>query len=135
MNLYAVLGLPQDADPDRIRSAFRTLVKRYHPDAGDGSSVEKFRQLLIAYETLHDPIRRADYDRTLGRERGHAAAPVHVEPLMPQPTAESLFSRRRVPIPDDAFRRYPPVHVDDLIEEFLQIWQEAICGEVSPHRL
>ncbi|NWF83362.1 MAG: J domain-containing protein, partial [Bryobacteraceae bacterium] len=50
MTHYAVLGVPHDADERSIRSAFRTLVRRYHPDAGEGSSADTFRRLVEAYE-------------------------------------------------------------------------------------
>ena len=68
MNYYVLLGISQDADADTIRSAFRALARRYHPDAGEGSSAERFREILTAYETLNDPARRWHHDRTLQRE-------------------------------------------------------------------
>jgi hypothetical protein len=49
MNYYVVLGISQDADPVAIRSAFRARARQYHPDAGEGSSVDKFREILTAY--------------------------------------------------------------------------------------
>jgi curved DNA-binding protein CbpA len=66
MNYYVLLGIRRDSDHETIRSAFRALVRRYHPDAGAGSSAEMFRNLVRAYETLSDPVRRQRYDRTLG---------------------------------------------------------------------
>jgi curved DNA-binding protein CbpA len=65
VNYYRVLGVARDADADTIRSAFRALVRRYHPDAGEGSSARKFRDIVEAYETLADPFRRHRYDDTL----------------------------------------------------------------------
>jgi curved DNA-binding protein CbpA len=82
VNYYLVLGVPQDADADTIRRAFRALARRYHPDAGQGSSAERFRQIATAYETLTDPIRRQAYDRTLETRRPRTAD--DVEPLVPQ---------------------------------------------------
>lgn len=79
MNHYVVLGVPADADDRVIRQAFRSLVRRYHPDAGEGSSPEQFRLLMEAYETLMDPIRRRAYDRSL--RPAPPAAPIPVEPL------------------------------------------------------
>ena len=48
------LGLPQDADRQAIRSRYKELVKRHHPDAngGDRSSEERFREVLQAYRLL-----------------------------------------------------------------------------------
>ena len=48
MNYYVVLGIAQDADSDAIRRAFRALARRYHPDAGAGSSTDEFRRALEA---------------------------------------------------------------------------------------
>src|SRR2546430_12275051 len=54
MNYYEVLCVPDNSDDGTIRSAFRRLARRYHPDVGTGSSPEKFRELAEAYETLID---------------------------------------------------------------------------------
>jgi len=82
MNLYAVLGIPPDADDESIRRAYRILVRRYHPDQGVGSSAEKFRQVREAYETLIDPASRHLYDLSL--ERAVHGAPVRIEPTVAQ---------------------------------------------------
>ena len=65
MNFYAVLGIPKDADEAAIRSAYKILARRCHPDTGVGSSTEKFRQVAEAYETLSDSRRRRSYDVSL----------------------------------------------------------------------
>ena len=78
MNHYDLLGVPIDADDGMIRSAFRKLVRQYHPDVGTGSSPEKFREVTQAYETLADPRRRSIYDQSLNRS---TRIPIHVEPL------------------------------------------------------
>src|SRR6185436_15491392 len=86
------LGVSPTADIETIRRAFRALVRRYHPDVGEGSSPQKFRELVEAYETLADPVRRHRYDATL-RPAHQAIRPVSenagprrstVEPLIPQ---------------------------------------------------
>jgi curved DNA-binding protein CbpA len=61
--LYDLLGVAQDATTEEIRAAYRRLSKTYHPDAGGTPAF--FRQLQIAYDTLTDPERRAEYDRSL----------------------------------------------------------------------
>ena len=82
MSYYDVLGIPQDADEETIRSAFRNLARRYHPDAGEGSSSERFRQLVEAYEILSDPAERRLYDLSLRPVRQRA---VPVEPMVAGP--------------------------------------------------
>jgi molecular chaperone DnaJ len=57
-NYYAVLRVPEDADPAAVRHAYRVLAHRYHPDAGSGSSPQKFRDATEAYDVLSDPERR-----------------------------------------------------------------------------
>lgn len=69
-DLYDVLGVARDADQDEIKRAYRAAVKKFHPDA-EGNSFF-FRLIQQAYETLSDPARRADYDRT-GREQAPRA--------------------------------------------------------------
>ena len=99
MNYYVVLGIPEDADEDATRRAFRALVRRYHPDAGAGSSPDKFREIVDAYETLRDPLRRASYDSSLRAARNSARRPsvdrVHVEPLRAEPLVGPLGVRFR----------------------------------------
>jgi molecular chaperone DnaJ len=69
---YAVLHVPEDADAGVIRHAYRTLVRRYHPDAGSGSSPQKFRDATEAYDVLSDPQRRHEHDIDLARSRAHS---------------------------------------------------------------
>ena len=93
-NYYVVLGIAEDANGETIRSAFRALARRYHPDAGAGSSAVEFQRALEAYETLSDPGRRRLYDRHL---RGSRVRPVMVtEPVVSRSTAEPLFGPRAV---------------------------------------
>jgi curved DNA-binding protein CbpA len=64
MDLYEILGLTRDADEEDLRSAYRKLARQCHPDAGESGNAERFRTLNEAYETLRDPARRKEYDRT-----------------------------------------------------------------------
>jgi curved DNA-binding protein CbpA len=92
MNYYVVLGIDEDADRETIRSAFRAMVRRYHPDAGAGASSDAFRRAVEAYETLNDPERRRVYDRALHRrdERSPRIRERFVEPLGNRITAEPI---------------------------------------------
>ena len=119
MNYYLLLGVSQDADADTIRSAFRVLARRYHPDTGEGSSAERFREVLAAYETLNDPTRRCHYDRAL-QERP-VPTPRVVEPLRAQAAPEPMLSRRRDVVQSHlAYGSLGPRRFDELIDELCQ---------------
>ncbi len=66
---YEVLGVSKTADEKEIKSAFRRLAKKYHPDLNkDKDAPEKFKEVQEAYEVLSDPNKRQTYDKY-----GHAA--------------------------------------------------------------
>jgi curved DNA-binding protein CbpA len=94
MNYYVVLGIAEDADGDTIRSAFRALARRYHPDAGPGSSTVEFQRALEAYETLSDPERRRLHDRDLRASRVRPM--IIAQPMVSRPAVEPLFASRSV---------------------------------------
>ena len=62
---YDLLGVPKKASAKDIRTAFRKLARKYHPDLnpGDKSSEEKFKQLQEAYDVLSDSKKRQMYDQ------------------------------------------------------------------------
>lgn len=64
-DLYARLELPVDAAPEAIEIAWRSLLKRHHPDVAGESSLETAKRINIAHDWLADPALRARYDRTL----------------------------------------------------------------------
>jgi curved DNA-binding protein len=62
---YETLGVPKTATEDEIRSAFRKLARKYHPDVAKDKKAaeEKFKEINEAYEVLGDPEKRAKYDQ------------------------------------------------------------------------
>ncbi len=62
---YEVLGLTRAADNKQIKSAYRKLAKKYHPDTnpGDAEAKRKFEEIGEAYQVLSDPEKRKLYDR------------------------------------------------------------------------
>ncbi len=62
---YEVLGVSREATDQEIKSAYRKLAIRYHPDknAGDKEAEERFKEAAEAYSVLSDPEKRARYDR------------------------------------------------------------------------
>ena len=63
---YDILGIEENATAREIKSAYRTLVKMYHPDVNnDPGSHQRFIAVDKAYTILGDPKKRANYDRGL----------------------------------------------------------------------
>lgn len=62
---YEVLGIKKGADEKEIKSAYRKLAKKYHPDMNQGNAQaeQKFKEVTEAYEVLSDPEKRKMYDQ------------------------------------------------------------------------
>lgn len=62
-NLYKELGLKENATQSEIKSSYRRLVKKHHPDAG--GEKDRFLAIQDAWETLNDPLKKEQYDKNL----------------------------------------------------------------------
>jgi len=62
---YEVLGVDKNATEDQIKKAYRKIAIKYHPDRnpGDKNAEEKFKEAAEAYDVLHDPQKRQQYDQ------------------------------------------------------------------------
>ena len=62
---YKILGVKPDASEKEIKSAFRRLARKYHPDVNpnDPQAEERFKEINEAYEVLSDPEKRRKYDQ------------------------------------------------------------------------
>jgi len=69
-DFYEILGVPKDATDEQIKSAYKKLAIKLHPDKnpGDKNAEEKFKEAAEAYDVLRDSEKRGQYDRF-----GHAA--------------------------------------------------------------
>lgn len=64
-NYYETLGVDKNASADEIKSAYRKLAKKYHPDLNpnNADAANKFKEINEAYEVLGDSQKKANYDQ------------------------------------------------------------------------
>lgn len=62
-DLYEVLGLSKSASKDEIKSSYRKLAKKYHPDNKETGDEAKFKEVQGAYDILYDDQKRSAYDQ------------------------------------------------------------------------
>ena len=79
---YEILGISRDATTEEIKSSYRKLAMKYHPDRnpGNAEAEEHFKEISQAYDILIDPDKRAAFDRfgyAAFQGAGHAGAGFH----------------------------------------------------------
>ncbi|HHT67084.1 MAG TPA: molecular chaperone DnaJ [Erysipelotrichaceae bacterium] len=62
-DLYEILGIKKSASKDAIKSAYRKLAKKYHPDNKETGNEHKFKEVQEAYDILYDDQKRSAYDQ------------------------------------------------------------------------
>jgi hypothetical protein len=89
---YKILGISYDATQEEIKSAYRRLAKKYHPDVSQGD-VEKIKEINEAYRILSDSKLRSEYDSRMGfRSRYYEE--------------DANFSRKSYTEEDNLYKRY-----------------------------
>ncbi|WP_109439571.1 DnaJ C-terminal domain-containing protein [Acinetobacter haemolyticus] len=70
-NYYEELGVPRDASADQIKKAYRKLARKYHPDLSkEADAEEKMQAINVAYDTLSNADKKAEYDQMLDHPQG-----------------------------------------------------------------
>lgn len=77
MNPYQILGVSPDASDDEVKKAYRTLSKKYHPDANinnpnQAAYTEKFKEVQTAYKTIMDDRKRGFTNQYYGQSQGQS---------------------------------------------------------------
>jgi preprotein translocase subunit Sec63 len=80
---YDILRVPPQAGPGGVRTAYRSLAQRYHPDKlpGNPEAVQVMAMLNEAYDVLSDPDKRARYDQSIAHAQEMAASRSRPMPL------------------------------------------------------
>ena len=68
---YMTLGIPRTESPTGIRTAFRQLIKRYHPERVGWQSTRFFQDIVSTYQVLSGPEKRRLYDQGLSHAEGN----------------------------------------------------------------
>jgi molecular chaperone DnaJ len=78
-DFYKILGVSETASEEEVKTAYKKLAKKFHPDKNPGNKAfeEKFKEMSEAYNTLSDPKKRKEYDalRRLGAKTNNPYSP------------------------------------------------------------
>jgi DnaJ-class molecular chaperone len=77
--LFFSLGIPRDATEKQISSAYKKLALKYHPDRnpdGGEDTLPFYKAATEAYQVLSDPVKKKNYDSTIGNENSIDSQPV-----------------------------------------------------------
>ena len=112
-DLYARLEIPVDASAEVIELAWRSLLRRHHPDVAGPEGLERAKRINVAHDWLSDPELRARYDHERGIRRsirdGAGRSPRTAAtggPVEPPPIRPDARPRRRPLDPAEALARF-----------------------------
>lgn len=114
-DLYARLELPSDATPEAIEIAWRSLLRRHHPDVAGPAGLDQSKRINVAHDWLSVPELRARYDRERGIARGQrtrATSTGHVAHPPPRQTPRPV--RRREDVIAEFLHRVEHLTDDEL---------------------
>lgn len=98
MDYYSILNVPKHASQEDIKSSFRRLAMKYHPDRNQNNpeAEENFKKIKEAYDVLSDPKKRADYDNPQPDFSNFNGVPPDIEEII-RNFGGFGFSRQRPP--------------------------------------
>ena len=129
---YEILGVSRDTDKDDLKSAYRRLARKYHPDVNkEPGAEERFKEINRAYEVLSEPETRARYDR-FGEQGVSGAGAQGFQDFGDMggfaDIFESIFSGFAGGASQSQRRRSGPVRGDDLRLDLKLDFREAVFG-------
>lgn len=145
---YEVLGVDKGVDEPALKSAYRKMALRYHPDRnpGDKQAEERFKEAAEAYSILSDPQKRAAYDR-YGHQGVSSAAGAGFDPSVFSDFSDilgDLFGfgemfgmgrgRNRQPARGEDLRYDLTIHFEDAVRGTsveIQIPRQDLCSRCS----
>jgi len=138
MDYYEILGVPKDATTEDVKRAYRNLVLQYHPDKNPNNpeAEQKFKEVVLAYETLSDEQRRQEYNnRGQGFRRGFSGFPDIFGDWNPfdfgyQSKADSRTPKQGAHLRVDILVNLEDVAVQDFATK-LNIRRPVRCGQCS----
>ena len=129
---YEILGVSRDADKEEMKTAYRRLARKYHPDVNkEPGAEERFKEINRAYEVLSEPETRARYDR-FGEQGVSGAGAAGFQDFGDMggfaDIFESIFSGFAGSAGQSQRRRSGPVRGDDLRLDLKLDFREAVFG-------
>jgi molecular chaperone DnaJ len=139
LDYYEVLGVTRSASDGEIKSAYRKLALKYHPDRnpGDHSAEEKFKEAAEAYACLADTDKRAAYDRFGHAGVGQGGGPQGFDPSVFSDFGDILGGLGDIFGFGDAFggRRSGPRRGSDLRYDLPISFEDAAKGTETQIRI
>ena len=132
-NYYETLGVSKDATQDEIKKAYRKLSKQYHPDVNPEGG-EKFKDISVAYDTIGDETKRAQYDNKLNNPFGGNGG-VSYEDIFNQMFGNqggNPFEQRRKSAPDKIIKvQVSPLESCKGVDKFIRYLKDNHCDVCS----
>lgn len=109
MNYYQILGVKEDASPKEIKTAYKKLIKKYHPDIYSGDKTfakQKTQEINSAYDILSNEAARKEYDLELHPSTTYEYTP----PKYNNPESYNYNNYYKTSEYDNNYRRYTDYH-------------------------
>jgi curved DNA-binding protein CbpA len=134
---YSVLGLTKRASAKDIKSAYRKLALKWHPDKNENSkeSQQMFVQIGEAYETLSDDKKKSEYDQGGEDQRHHHHHHFHQRNNMNEQRWREYHERRRRQAEEMWRREQERVEREQQRQVEFQIWKQKLRASHEPNRL